>query len=438
MLFSQVWSLGLLCAYLAIPFLFKRIKITSTTASWIIILGVAFTVRFLPAMVMPAGAGYDIESYSIVGTLVRDGKDVYTSPEAEKRHPYLPLQMYWSALSSRLANNDYLAFIKIVKIEPILADVAIALVIFASLKRTFPLEIAMLGGMLYAVNPISIYVSAYHGQFDATAALAVLLALYWLTNLPWLSGLILGVGILLKSWPVLALPSLLMGIKIWKNKILFLFLAGLILLVGVLFYSSLFDAKFTAVIERAISYNSGIGIWGYTYFFKLLAYLQPAWSDLFGWLTNFGRFITLAGLAAAWWFRARKESPQEGILTILVAFFAISHAFSIQYLSWLIPFAILSAARYTRRDLKWLTFYTITAFLYMFIAYNTLVLQMTITKVLPWPQADLLIIIPAGIPAWIVCIAWAIERVFKPKLDQQTLGLEVAEDHPSSQTLQSV
>jgi hypothetical protein len=215
-------------------------------------------------------------------------------------------------------------------------------------------------------------------------------------------------------------------------------LAGLNPLVGVLFYSSLFDAKFTTVIERAISYNSGIGIWGYTYFFKLLAYLRPAWSDLFGWLTNFGRFITLAGLAAVWWFRARKECPQEGILTILVAFFAISHAFSIQYLSWLIPFAILSAAGYTRRDLKWLTFYTIAAFLYMFIAYNTLVLQMTITKVLPWPQADLLIIIPAGIPAWIVCIAWTIKRVFKPKLNQQMLRLEAVEDNPASQTPQSV
>jgi hypothetical protein len=92
-------------------------------------------------------------------------------------------------------------------------------------------------------------------------------------------------------------------------------------------------------------------------------------------------------------------------LTILVTFIAWTHAFSIQYLMWVVPFAVLNM------DFRWLKYYTVGAFFYMFLVYNTLILELHITSILPWPQADWFLIMPAGLPAWIIAVLWARERL---------------------------
>lgn len=374
---------------------------------------IALAVRLVPMLALPIGAAYDIESYEIVGGLVLNGSDVYSSPEAEDRHPYLPLQLYWSGLSRLVENQTALPFPKIVKVLPVIADAAIALVLFLILRRKSGHSAAFLGGLLYALNPVPVYVSAYHGQFDALPALFILLSFYWLEGSPFLSGGMLGLGILSKSWPALALPSLLSAMQTWPRQVRFLIACSLVPLSGMLIYGFFFQANLATVVLRAIGYNWGLGVWGYTYFLKLSAYFQPGLQGLFNWWVANARFLTLIGLGLIWAFRARKQSPQDSFLTILVSFFAITHAFSIQYMMWIVPFAILGQAN------RWLRWYTAAAFLYMFIAYNTLILETHITKILPWPEADLFIIIPAGLLAWAVCVAWAVERVFgqgrKPK-----------------------
>lgn len=417
MLFSQIWSILLLIGYLVAPRLAGKIRPFGVVASASLILAIGLLVRLVPMAILPVGASYDIESYHIVGELVLDGEDVYASQQAENRHPYLPLQMYWSALISKATAQNPLSFPRAVKLLPVLTDTMIAGVLFFSLRfssrQYSDQSMAFLGGLLYALNPIPVFVSAYHGQFDALPALFTLLSFHWLSRTPGISGLMLGFGILSKSWPVLALPSLLSGLTTWSKRLIFLLFCGLVPLLGLAVYRAFFDANLLQVALNAISYNWGLGVWGYTYFIKLLAYLQPGWNGLFDWWVKNGRYLTLAGLGLIWWIKARKQSPQDGFLTILVCFFAFTHAFSIQYMMWLVPFAILGQAN------RWLNWYTIAAFIYMFVAYNTLILVTFITRILPWPEADLFIIIPLGLSAWLVCVAWALERLFGPGLRQR-------------------
>jgi hypothetical protein len=118
-----------------------------------------------------------------------------------------------------------------------------------------------------------------------------------------------------------------------------------------------------------------------------------------------GRFITLGILIIVWYTTARKEKLTAGLLTILVSFFAFTHAFAIQYLLWLVPVIILNM------EYTWLKLYILACFSYMLLAYNTVILHMSITNLLPWPTADLAIIIPASIPIWLVTFAWAISRI---------------------------
>jgi hypothetical protein len=92
---------------------------------WVII--AVLVARLVPNFLIPAGDNYDIASYAIVGDLVINNEDVYTSESAVNRHPYLPFQMYWLGLSRKISQVVHLEFVEVVRLAPILADLGIAL-----------------------------------------------------------------------------------------------------------------------------------------------------------------------------------------------------------------------------------------------------------------------------------------------------------------------
>lgn len=412
--FAFLWSLFLMGAYLGV-------SRTSATrwARWSLwtIVAVALLARLVPAMVLENGAPFDIQSYEVVADLVRNGTDVYTAEETVNRHPYLPFHLYWLAAARGLAENSGIAYARVVKLLPIAADVAIAVVVVwfwrvARARTAAPGEAEWLG-MLYALNPVPILVCAYHGQFDAEPVLWMVLATV-LTALPpgvlsgWHqsigAGASLGLGILTKSYPVLAVPALLPTIKGWSHRTWFMVALGAVPLLGVLFYATLFNAPFREVVQRAIGYNFGIGIYGYTYFARLAREVggDGRWLQ---WAVEYGRFVTVGLLAVVWWVKARHQSAPAALLTILVTFFAVTHAFAIQYLGWLVPIALLN------REIRWLAAYTLAAYFYMAVAYWGLIFTPGITAVMPLPQADYLLIMPASLPIWGMSMAWLWARL---------------------------
>lgn len=406
LLLAALWALLLLGAFLMLPRFVGRPGGSVTKAQGLlIIVVVALVARMVPNFLLPMGAGYDIKSYQIVGNLVLSEKEVYTSSETTNRHPYLPLQMYWMGFALRLANATGIPFVKIVRLAPIGADVGIAILLFLCLRQSASLKDALHGGLLYALNPVSVFVSAYHGQFDAIPTLFLLLAVVRLEGSPLLAGGWLGLGILDKSWPMLALPSLYTAVRGRRRLLCFLGGMAFVPLMGLGIYCLLFGGQVGEILARALGYDWGVGVWGYTYFFRLLSVLEPGLTGPFAWLVRHGRYLTLVALGLVWLLRARKEPAAASVLTVLVAFFAMTHAFSIQYLMWVIPFAILN------RDDLWLARYTLGAFAYMLLAYMTLILGMYINHLLPWPQADWFIIMPAGLPAWLVTVGWAVRRL---------------------------
>jgi len=403
-----IWAITLLGLFSAALCLNRWFTQISLGRALLLVAMVALCVRLIPNLFLPMGAGYDIESYQIVGNLVLHKENVYTSQEAMRRHPYLPLQMYWMAFSLWFAQTFNLPFVKIVRLAPIFADAGIATWITLRLHNRLPLPSAFRGGLLYALNPLTVFVSAYHGQFDAIPVLLTLVAIEVIEVSPLGSGLVLGLGILDKSWPVLALPSLLAAVRNWRQRFYLALGCVLIPALGTLAYALFFKASLWAIIHRAISYDWGIGVWGYTYFFHLLSVLNPAHSEPFAFLVHYGRYITLTLLGGIWLWWARKEPVGSGVLTILVAFFAVTHAFSIQYLTWPVAFAVLDGGRRTE---QWLLRYTLGAFAYMLLTYFALILTPTITNWMPWKFADTFIIRPLTLPVWLVAVVWLVNRL---------------------------
>ncbi len=390
-----IWSLMLL----GIFWLITMMPLTTPTRwrrlSIVLTLLIALFVRLFVNWFLPVGAQFDIESYRIVGAAVLERADVYS---VTYRYPYLPWQMYWSAFALWFSEISGITFLHIVRLLPIIADVAIVAIIWMARPALPAFHQRLQAALLYALNPIAVFVSAYHGQFDALPVLCLIIAALWLSNHPLVSSLALGAGILIKSWPVLGLPVLLCQTPTWRRRIALLTGATLIPLLGVLGYVWFFPADPLRVIRTAISYNSSVGSWGYTYAFRL-------WHDLIGnqvamdWIMTNARWLTLTALALIWWFRARHESPWAGVLTIIIGLFACTHGFAIQYLLWPVTFALLT------QDIVWLRRYTLAAYLYMAGVYTMLILDPTIYHFLPTPFNDHLIIW-LGIPAWIICVLW--------------------------------
>lgn len=406
--FGLFWALLLLVSCLLVPPLLAKRWSRINRAALLLLVGVtALGARLVPNLVLPVGAGYDIESYQIVGGLFLQGQDVYTSPEAMNRHPYLPFQMYWMALSLLFSRTFNLPFVKIVRLLPILADTLIALLLTTYRYPDSP-EDALRRGFTYALNPVTVFVSAYHGQFDALPALFLALAICSLERSPIIAGIWLGMGILDKSWPVLAFPTFLKDIRLWKKRFAFCIAVWLIPVIGVGLYAKISKAPVLPILGRALSYNWGVGVWGYTYFFYLVSTVWPIWTAPFQWLVRDGRYLTLAALGVIWVWRARRESPAAGLLTTLVGFFAVTHAFSIQYPMWVIPFALIGGAP---SDTLWLRRYTLAIFCYMALTYSVFILTPAITHWMPWNQADTFIIRPIGLPAWGICVAWLVQRL---------------------------
>jgi Gpi18-like mannosyltransferase len=216
---AALWSIGLLAAYLLLHQPRLRALPAPRYAGAVLLIA-ALVARLVPNLLVGAGDNYDMASYDLVGRLVLQGEEVYRATAEANRYPYLPLLLYWLAAAVRAAEATGWDFAALVRILPILADVTLAVMIYLLLKARRGSQEAWFAGLLYSLNPVAVFVCAYHGQFDPLASLLMVAAAASLAQ-PAAAGGLLGLGILVKSWPVLAVPSLLANLPNWRSRILF-------------------------------------------------------------------------------------------------------------------------------------------------------------------------------------------------------------------------
>jgi len=410
---SMVWTLGLLIFWLRVN---KNQKAgTSLNYSIQMILTIGLFVRLIPAFVLAPQSNYDIESFSLVSSHVLNLEDVYTSTDTLTRHPYLPLQMYWLGACQWVSEKTAIPFPSLVRLLPILADIVIVWLIFSYFRKNQKVD-PKYAALMYAVNPIAIYVSAYHGQFDSVPLLFLLLSLIYAGTSVTKSGFWLGMGIWIKSWPVLAFPVIWTSFTSRKDRFKFFLYVLIPVLFGILLYSIWFPAGIISTVNNAISYNHGIGHWGYTFILKMIGTVTGT-TLINNYLYLYSKYVTLLALFLVWFFVARKQAPITAVTTIIVAFFAFTHAFAVQYLVWLVPLAILEM------EFKWLRYYTIASFIYMFLIYQTVIVDHTLTNLLPFPLYNQVFINPAEIPVWLVTLAWMISRIKNHKSKESETNL---------------
>ena len=371
----------------------------------------AFLVRTIPALILDRGARYEMHVFQQAAEALLDGQNIYQSTIP---YPYLPFQLYWFAIAEWLARHVGLFYIFWLKLAGILAETAITALVYRGIQRSGEQTRALLGSWLYAVNPVTIMVAAYQGQFDALPVLSMVAAWYFSefhSSKRWgltLSACLLGLGILSKTWPVILLPIIILRLPRWDLRLRYAVTAGVIPIAGTLFYELLFPGSLVPIARRVIHAGAIPGWWGYSAVMNAIVELTGQGGEIYAFLVKVGKLVALAGGGATIYLTRRRSTLQSLVLTILVLFTAVPNL-GLQGLSWLVPLAVILGSF---RQLAW---YIAGATIHMMISYWGIHLTDGLYLLLPDIWASIIIQL-SSLTAWGSIVIWFAHEIHQTHL----------------------
>lgn len=337
----------------------------------------AVAVRLVPAALpLPHDAvvRFDIDSYRLVAAAVLDRRDVY---DLVGRYPYLPLHMYVFAAAAWLADHSGLPFAFVVKLPEIAADAVLTVLVGWAAARLGRRRDAPALAMVFALNPVSLLVTGYHGQFDAvpTALVFGAWAVLVFRRERWalvLSAVLLGLAIADKTWPALLAPVLLWRVMArapagppslagrgnrwyvgwWQRHAPLLRGAayGAVATIPVIgcfaLYEWLIPGGARHALEVASSYQGIIGAWGFSHLLVRAAGTEGR-ADALAQASSIGPWVLLAALAWAYTAAASIRRDLERMAVVLLTTFGAAAGWGVHWLAWLAPIAIASGRRWS-------------------------------------------------------------------------------------------
>lgn len=311
-----------------------------------LLLAVALGARLGPVLVADREVA-DVLRYRKVADHVQDVSwNPYTAP---RLYPYPPVWVWAEAAAGALSRRTGQPFAVLVKLPVVAADLGIVCWLAAWGARR---GAGSRPGWVYALHPVSVLITGFHGQFDAVALLFVLLATSWWSEArPARSALALSAAVGLKSFPVLLLPVMLA--QPGQTTRARLRYAALVL-GPVLLLIAPYAVHDPAAVRRELLGYGGVADFGWIGLTRGVRWLATgvlARSEAAHWsgqvlaakVLFLGAYAgLLAALVRGWlgWDLAR------ACQSVLLAFLVFYGAISAQYLLWVVPLGVLLGGRY--------------------------------------------------------------------------------------------
>jgi len=319
------------------------------------ILLIGILLRILVIILSIGIQNYDLNSYKLVGEVTLLGHNIYPA-FASLYNPYLPAFLYLEALASFIQRFgiDQIIFLKSTFA---LFDIGIVCLVYKLANRNKNLA------LLYALNPISIFITCFHGQFDSMPLFFLLLSIVLFINKKnRLFFIVASIAVLIKTWPLLFLLPILKQ-KVNKFTILFILVMPLVFisLYVVIFHSSVINILTTILKYRGVVGYYGIPLLIFNWHDSILSKnIVPIASDIF--LLSYIIFA----------FKQKKKDVLSEILGLLLFFFIFTIGYGMQWLIWIVPFLIIKSPRYLYIFFITATIYIATSYYFMFIHYDFL------------------------------------------------------------------
>jgi hypothetical protein len=289
--------------------------------------------------------GRDIADVSLLHQIARlflSGENPYLSSQGIYVYP--PLAVFIQGLALAISDYSNIPFHQIFKVFPNIADLVAAALIYKILliKKATPGK-AVGWSLFYLLNPLTIIISAIHGQVDSITSMFLLGSLYYLLchrKSIVKSAILLGLAIAVKPNPLVLAPFLLFSREVgsknmWKYFLMSAlplaifsipFLSGGVLgLTKATFgYVGAYDFGYAGVI-RGLNYFTNASIW------------LPSSSVWLFW-SKIVYFIALLFLFIRF---LKSRELLKGVLLSCLLFLTLYFGISAQYLIWVIPLAII-------------------------------------------------------------------------------------------------
>ena len=286
----------------------------------------------------------DIHALWEMGDLTLRGVNPYI---ALNYNTYPPLALYLQAATIKLSAFLDIPFYILIKFWPNLADLLITfLLCYFLIKQGLSKVSAYAWSLIFFLNPVSIIISASHGQIDSVPSLlvisSILLMIFKKTlSYTLLSAFLLGLAIAIKPNPLILLPLLLTFKRTSiKNAVLFLLIS--IVPVSILIWPFLQDYP-NLILTKLLNY-SGSKDFGLPAILRGFYYLKTSdYNLIFSEdVLRLSKMIFLIGFLILVLIFRYSGKLIIACLAAYLLFLTIYFGISAQYLSWILPFAILN------------------------------------------------------------------------------------------------
>jgi len=289
------------------------------------------------------------------------------------------------------------------KLPAILGDLLAALLLWRLSARS---ERPWLWPAVYLLNPVTVMLSAYHGNVDPLMAAAMLwaLALRW-NGRPAMSGFALGLSLAMKPTALLALPPLAFPLT-WRS--VKLGVSALLTVTAVCVPFILTDPTFGRFLA---GYGGAYGEWGLPLMLRQVGHVYNLQAANV-WLEEFGRYV-MAALLAVWFLwmmmRWRIESLSDNARAIAATwlfFYLIATGWGVQYLSLALPFLLIASVRLAVIYSAATAPYLLATYLYAW-KFENYGGQAAFGRLRSLPAADLAILLANrgfSVLAWAACV----------------------------------
>lgn len=211
-------------------------------------------------LISKIGYTYDLESYHIVGKLINAGKNIYAETDRYNYSPLWALTLGFIKNVSYVFDNNELFFRVFIIILLSFADVFIAFWLWRQYNFFF--------FIIFLFNPLSIYITGFHNQFDNLAIAFALWSAFFIEKKDikkkLLGYLLLSLSICFKHLFIFILPWLFFRAKLRKEKYL-VFLPVLIFLVLFLPFS-FSNQGLKGIWENVFTYRNAYNIYSFFIF----------------------------------------------------------------------------------------------------------------------------------------------------------------------------
>lgn len=278
--------------------------------------------------------------------------DYYQSYKYDRPNhtPFVPLSAYFIY---KLSQMTKIPFDMLFQLPSIISTFAIGLLLFSFMryKKKKDNEIYKILA-LYLYNPMTLMISGYHGIFDNFSI--VFLVIYYIyleknSTVNPLSHLVYGISIVVKQVTIFPLVYFLIKQKKFLQKVIFVLFSTVPFLLLVFYFGNFsFGDAIKGVLtgsgQKSIFSYSGVWhLWSYS---RVEAHLT---TSIFKLPKIHGFFMKVYPLMVVlmffimliYFYRNKNIGYLDGIILSYLFFYVMSPGFGVQYLIWILPFAVL-------------------------------------------------------------------------------------------------